>query len=219
MPSSPSSSLTSVRISLSARARSACASASRFRRLSSFRCTFALSSTYCARGACGRAPAPGAPGAIVDAGAATPGLDVLIVGYQIDASFSKPEQPALGGRQRRRLAARIEHTPREAVELRRDVGVARERQRHARVERRRHGLVVARKRVVNRMPERAFDLLRRNRVRLGGAVEQHAHALAARAELPHAIEQPLRVAHRRHVRIRDEETSCRPHTAPRPCTS
>ena len=55
------------------------------------------------------------------------------------------------------------------------------------------------------MSERALDLLRRNRIRLRRAVQQHADALAAGAKLAHAIEQPLRVAHRRHVGIRHEE--------------
>ncbi len=42
-------------------------------------------------------------------------------------------------------------------------------------------------------------------IRLGGAVQQEPDAFAARTELAHAIEQPLRVAHRRHVGIGDEE--------------
>ncbi len=54
------------------------------------------------------------------------------------------------------------------------------------------------------MAERPFDLLGRDRIRLGGPVQQHADALAGRPELAHALEQPLRVAHRRHVRVRDE---------------
>ena len=45
--SSASSWLRSARISVSARLRSVCASASRFRRCSSFRCTLARSSRYC----------------------------------------------------------------------------------------------------------------------------------------------------------------------------
>ena len=57
---------------------------------------------------------------------------------------------------------------------------------------------------MNRVAERGLDLRRRNRIRLRRAVEQHAHALAARAELSDAIEQALRVAHRRHVGIGDE---------------
>ena len=165
---------------------------------------------YCARATCGRAPAdpdvPGIPGVpdVVDVGRER-GITVagvLMIGYQMDASFSSPSSPRLavgsggasppGSRTRR-------------VKLRRDVGVAHQRQRHARIERRRHGLVVARKRVVNRMAERVFDLLGRNRVRLGGAVKQHAHALPARAELTDQIEQTLRVANRRHVGIRHEK--------------
>ena len=67
---------------------------------------------------------------------------------------------------RRRRGAGLENLPREVIELRRDVGVAGQRQRHAGVERGRHGLVVARERVVNRVAERALDLLRRNRIRL-----------------------------------------------------
>src|SRR5262245_1545346 len=62
-----------------------------------------------------------------------------------------------------RFGGRIQDPPRKAIELARDLRVAGERERHARVERRGHRLVVARERVVNRMPERALDLLRRNR--------------------------------------------------------
>jgi len=58
---------------------------------------------------------------------------------------------------------------------------------------------------MNRMPERALNLLGRDRIRLGGAVQEHAHALAAGPELAHALEQALRVANRRHVRVRDEK--------------
>ena len=65
--------------------------------------------------------------------------------------------------------------------------------------------VVARERVVHRVPERRLDLLRRDHALLRRAVEQHPHPLAADAELPHAIDQALRVAHRRHVRVRDDE--------------
>ena len=54
--------------------------------------------------------------------------------------------------------------------------VARERERHAGIERGRHGLVVTRERVVNRVAERALDLLGRNRKRLGGPVQQEPDA-------------------------------------------
>src|SRR5206468_6482382 len=85
-----------------------------------------------------------------------------------------------------RTARRVEHAACESVELGGDVGVAGERKRHAGVERRRHGLVVARELVMNRMAERVLDLLRRDHVRLDGAVEKNPHALAGDAELPHA---------------------------------
>ena len=58
---------------------------------------------------------------------------------------------------------------------------------------------------MDRMSERALDLLRRNRKRLGRPIQHHADALPARAQLPDALEQALRVAHRRHVGIGDQE--------------
>ena len=58
---------------------------------------------------------------------------------------------------------------------------------------------------MDRMSERALDLLRRNRKRLGRSIQHHADALPARAKLPDALEQALRVAHRRHVGIGDQE--------------
>ena len=57
---------------------------------------------------------------------------------------------------------------------------------------------------MNGMPQRVFDLLRRNGIRFRRAVEQHPNALAAGSELPHALQEPLRVAHRGHVGIRDQ---------------
>jgi hypothetical protein len=80
-----------------------------------------------------------------------------------------------------------------------DLGVVRQRQRHAGVERRRHRAVVARERVMDAVAERGLDLLRRDQVLIGDAVEQDLDALAAGAELPDALDQPLRVADRRHV--------------------
>ena len=67
------------------------------------------------------------------------------------------------------------------------IGVAAERQRDPGVERRRHRLVIARERVMDRVADRRLDLLRCNLVRLGGAIEQDPHALAAGPELPHPI--------------------------------
>ena len=161
VPSSASSSPSSVRISLSARARSDCASASRFRRLSSFRCTPAFSSRYCWRGGCGRRLGDGSDGA---------GATLFMDGYQTEAMpavrRSRPGSLRRAGCGAGSDGAGLENLPREVIELRRDVGVAGQRERHARVERGRHGLVVARERVVNRVAERAFDLLRRNRIRL-----------------------------------------------------
>ena len=83
------------------------------------------------------------------------------------------------------------------------------RQRHAGVQRRGHRLVVAEEDLRDRMSERALDLRRRNRIRLGGSIEQHANPIAGRAELTDAIEQPLRVADRRHVGVGDEEDRVR----------
>src|SRR5262249_20754641 len=67
----------------------------------------------------------------------------------------------------RRRGARLQDLPCEVIELRGDVGVARQREWHARIERGGDSLVVARERMVNRVTERALDLLRWNRVRLG----------------------------------------------------
>ena len=53
--------------------------------------------------------------------------------------------------------------------------------------------------------ERRLDLLRRDQVLIGHAVEQHLDALAAGAELADALDQPLRVADRRHVGIGHQE--------------
>src|SRR5437867_4289987 len=72
-----------VRISLSARARSDCASASRFRRLSSLRWMLALSSMYPARGAGSLGPEAGPDGS-VERGATVVPTEVMVV-YQIDA--------------------------------------------------------------------------------------------------------------------------------------
>jgi len=58
---------------------------------------------------------------------------------------------------------------------------------------------------MNRMTERGLNLLGWNRIRLRRPVEHHAHALAARPELAHALEQPLGVADRWHVGVGDEE--------------
>ena len=100
--------------------------------------------------------------------------------------------------------AGIEQAPGESIELFRDAAVAGQRHRHAGVERRRNRAVIARERVVNRMPERAFNLRGRNRVRLRRAIQQQTDAIAARAELADALEQPLGVPHRRHVGVGDE---------------
>src|SRR5262245_13498579 len=199
-PSSDSSSCSSVRISLSARERSAWASASRLSRFSSLRWMLARSSRYCCRGwISGRAP-----GLITDAGSG--GAIELIFVYLLPQRGEALESEKIAfGLADRRFGARIQNPPREAIELAGDFRVAGEGERHAGVERRGHRLVVARERVMNWMPERALDLFRRNRVGLGGAVQEHPHALAAGAELAHAIQQPLCVAHRRHVGVPDQE--------------
>ena len=54
-----------------------------------------------------------------------------------------------------------------------------QREWHAGVQGRRDGLVVTRKRVVNAVPERRFNLFRRDDVRLGRAVQQNPDTLAA----------------------------------------
>ena len=87
-----------------------------------------------------------------------------------------------------------------------DLRVVRQRQRHAGVQRRRHRPVVARERVVDAVAERRLDLLRRDQVLIRRSrFSRTLIALAAGAELPHAIDQPLRVADRRHVRVGDQE--------------
>ncbi len=70
VPSSASRSNSSVRISASARVRSALASASRFSRFSSLRWTLALSSRYCGRAASTRAGRAGA--GVVEDGVVSP---------------------------------------------------------------------------------------------------------------------------------------------------
>src|SRR5262245_24917791 len=92
-----------------------------------------------------------------------------------------------------RLASRRDDLTGETVELRGDLRVVRERERNARVERGGDRLVVARERVVNAEAERGLDLLGRDHVLIGGAVEQDANPLAANAELTHTIDQPLRI--------------------------
>ena len=107
--SSASSSPTSVRISLSARARSACASASRFRRLSSFRWTFAFSSTYCgARGGLRRAAGDRRRGRRRTGWRGWRCDQMLMAGYQMDAMRSRPSRLLLrrGWRRRARRSDR-----------------------------------------------------------------------------------------------------------------
>ena len=134
--SSASSWPSSVRISPSARARSAWASASRFRRFSSLRCTLARSSRYCCAGRLVRPPRPQVRTSALSAGGARERA-VPWLGYQMDARRWRPSGrwPRLtdGSAPRPRSGRGCAG---EAVELRRDLGVAAERQRHARVERR-----------------------------------------------------------------------------------
>jgi hypothetical protein len=94
---------------------------------------------------------------------------------------------------------------REAVELRRDFRVVRQRQRHARIEGRRHGPVVARERVVNPVTECRLDLLGPDQNLIRCAVDEHLYAFAAGAELADTLDEALRVADRWHIGIGDEE--------------
>src|SRR4029079_7426173 len=209
--SSDISSKTSVRISVSARCRSTDASASRLRRLSSLRWTLPFSWVYCGRTSAGRGTAAGPDPDPVVGGLFGPFWGAGAVADMTTSCLAQEAERetecrlalVAGG-----LVAAItgrNDLAGEAVELRRDLRVVRQGQRHARVERGGHGLVVARKRVVDSVAESGLVLLRRDHVLVGRAVQQNADPLAADAELPDAIDQPLRVAHGRHVGIGDDE--------------
>src|SRR5947209_7215357 len=116
--------MTRVRISFSARVRSACASASRLRRFRSFLCTFAFSSMYSRRAGCAR-------GAGVAGRLETAWIGLLIDGYRLPKrrNFFDAERAALPAAHAGAARRGVEHAPGERVELRGDVGVARERQR------------------------------------------------------------------------------------------
>src|SRR5204863_5064196 len=130
--------------------------------------TFARSSRYCWRGAA-PATAPGlgdgraAAGGCGDEGAigVAVAMTALPDGREpLDAERASPARRHRLGR----LGAGVDDAADERVELRRHLGVAAERQRHAGIERARDRLVVARKGVEDRLPERALQLRRRNRI-------------------------------------------------------
>ena len=73
-----------------------------------------------------------------------------------------------------------------------------ERERHAGVERGGDRPVIVRERVMHWIPERRFDLGGGD-AGCPGPIEQDADALAADAQLTHAFDQPLRIAHGRHI--------------------
>src|SRR5262245_2631233 len=185
VPSSAIRSNSSVRISASARCRSADASASRLSRLSSLRWTFALSSRYCGRGASTRG-GRGAPAG----GCGTFMTDIVSVPYPRPGLEQAEKRAPLRLRLLGlglRVLVQADQVAREVAELRRDLRVIRQRQRHPRVERGRHRAVVARERVVDAVAERGLDLLGRDQVLVRHPVQQDLHALAPGAELPHAI--------------------------------
>src|SRR5439155_4532314 len=95
-------------------------------------------------------------------------IGLLIDGYRLPKrrNFFDAERAALPAAHAGAARRGVEHAPGERVELRGDVAVARERQRHARIERRRYGLVVSREVVMNRVADRILVLLRRNHVLL-----------------------------------------------------
>src|SRR2546428_14102708 len=86
---------------------------------------------------------------------------------------------------------RVQDSPGESAELLRELRMIAERQRHAGIERCRHRTVVARKRLMDGLSERRFDLLRRDDVLLRRPVQQHAHPLSLGAELTHPFCQTL----------------------------
>src|SRR3954462_18532 len=174
MPSSEINSNSSVRISASARGRSAEASASRLRRLSGLRWTFPFSSRYPALGAVAAA---------------------AFIGRSPQVSEHAEEDALLLGlRFFHLVGGDADQGAREVVELRGEVGVVAHRQRHARIQCRRDGAVVAGERMVDAVTKRRLDLLGGDQVLLRHAVEEHLDALAAGAELADALDQPLSVA-------------------------
>src|SRR5688572_8079365 len=160
----------SVRISASARARSAFASASRFRRLRSLRWTLALSSRYCGRGASGR-------GVRAAGGTVLPRFSEVLMSWNLESEEAEERAALLG---LLRLLVRLAHQlAREAAELRGEIRVIGHRQRHTGVERLGHRFVVARERLVDAVAERGLDLLRCDQVLIRDAVEQDLDAVAA----------------------------------------